>query len=35
MDRLAVLLVEAIEEVDELYAKRNFAREMQETGVGD
>lgn len=35
MDRLAVLLVEAIEEVDEIYAQRNFDREMEEFGVGD
>ena len=35
MDSLAVLLVEAVEEVDRRFAERNFVREFEEMGVGD
>lgn len=35
MDTLAVLLVEAMEEVDALYAQRKLESEMQEIGGGD
>lgn len=35
MDTLAVLLVEAVEEVDRQFAERNFKREFEEIGVGD
>jgi hypothetical protein len=35
MDTLAVLLVEAVEEVDRQFAERNFHREFDEIGAGD
>jgi hypothetical protein len=35
MDTLALLLVEAVEEVDRQFAARNFERELEETGGGD
>jgi len=35
MDTLAVLLVEAVEEVDRRFAERNLKREFEEIGVGD
>ena len=35
MDTLAVLLVDAIEEVNELFANRDSESELQEMGVGD
>lgn len=35
MDTLAVLLVEAVEEVDKQFAERNREREFDEMGVGD
>jgi len=35
MDTPAVLLIQAIEEVAEAYAKRNFERDLQDFGGGD
>ena len=35
MDTLAVLLVEAVEEVDRQFAERNLKREFEEIGLGD
>src|SRR5262245_23451780 len=35
MDKLAVLLVEAVDEVDRRFAERNLRREFEEMGVGD
>jgi hypothetical protein len=35
MDTLAVLLVEAVEEVDKQFADRNLRRKHEELGGGD